>query len=62
MASLQDILSSEMEKLGQYPDNRYRDFREAAAAFVGVDAANIVPGNGSSEIIRLFVETTLEVA
>ena len=57
---LKDVLSSEMEKLGQYPDNRYTEFREAAAAFVGVDVCNIVPGNGSSEIIRLFVETTLE--
>ena len=57
---LKDILSAEMEKLGQYPDNRYMEFREAAAAFVGVDVCNIVPGNGSSEIIRLFAETTLE--
>lgn len=57
---LKDVISSEMEKLGQYPDNRYTEFREAAAAFVGVDACNIVPGNGSSEIIRLFAETTLE--
>jgi L-threonine-O-3-phosphate decarboxylase len=58
--SLRDVLSTEMEKLGQYPDNRYTEFREAAAAFVGVDVCNIVPGNGSSEIIRLFAETTLE--
>jgi len=58
--SLKDVLTIEMEKLGQYPDNRYTEFREAAAAFVGVDAGNIVPGNGSSEIIRLFAETTLD--
>jgi L-threonine-O-3-phosphate decarboxylase len=57
---LKDVISTEMEKLGQYPDNRYMEFREAAAAFVGVDVCNIVPGNGSSEIIRLFAETTLE--
>lgn len=57
---LKDVLKEEMEKLGQYPDNRYTEFREAAAAFVGVDARNIVPGNGSSEIIRLFAETALE--
>ena len=57
---LKDVLSREMEKLGQYPDNKYTEFREAAASFVGVDVCNIVPGNGSSEIIRLFAETTLE--
>jgi len=57
---LKDVISGEMEKLGQYPDNRYTEFREAAAAFVGVDVCNIVPGNGSSEIIRLFAETALE--
>jgi len=56
---IKDVLAREVEKLGQYPDNRYMEFREAAAAFVGVDICNIVPGNGSSEIIRLFVETTL---
>ncbi len=57
---LKDVLSREMDKLGQYPDNKYTEFREAAAAFVGVNVCNIVPGNGSSEIIRLFAETTLE--
>ena len=57
---LKDVVSGEMEKLGQYPDNKYTEFRKAAASFVGVDVCNIVPGNGSSEIIRLFAETTLE--
>lgn len=57
---LGDVISAEMERLGQYPDNGYTEFRKAAAAFVGVDVCNIVPGNGSSEIIRLFAETTLE--
>lgn len=57
---LKDVFYAEMEKLGHYPDNGYTEFREAAAAFAGVDVCNIVPGNGSSEIIRLFAETTLE--
>ena len=57
---LTDVLCAEMEKLGHYPDNRYLEFRTAAAAYVGVDAENIVPGNGSSEIIRLFAEATLD--
>lgn len=43
-----------------YPDNRYVRFRESAARFVGVDADDIVPGNGSTEIIRLFAEAVIE--
>jgi threonine-phosphate decarboxylase len=57
--SIQDVLQSEMQRLGHYPDNNYTEFRKAAASFVGVQPENIVPANGSSEIIRLFSETTL---
>jgi threonine-phosphate decarboxylase len=58
--SLEGIISKELERIGYYPDNRYPEFRRAAAKFVGVSPENIVPGNGSSEIIRLFAEMTLE--
>jgi L-threonine-O-3-phosphate decarboxylase len=56
---LEDLLQRELLKIGHYPDNKYQEFRESAASFVGVDPENIVPGNGSSEIIRLFSEMTL---
>jgi len=58
---LQDLLNKGLEKMEQYPDNRYNDFREAAARFVkmGVTADNIIPGNGSTEIIRLVAECTI---
>ncbi len=56
---IQDVLNSEMQRLGHYPDSRYTKFREAAASFVDVRPENIVPASGSSEIIRLFSETTL---
>ncbi|MDV0444776.1 Histidinol-phosphate aminotransferase [Methanimicrococcus sp. At1] len=50
-----------------YPDNRYIPFREAAAAFIntGIESdtrltkENIIPGNGSTEIIRLFCQCVL---
>ncbi len=50
-----------------YPDNRYLRFREAAAAFlnsgissdVRLTKENIIPGNGSTEIIRLFCQCVL---
>lgn len=57
---LEDVVLRELEKIGHYPDNSYSGFRQAAASFVGVDAKSIVPGNGSSELIRLFAEAALE--
>ena len=57
-----EILKNSFEKLTEYPDNRYPEFREAAANFVGLGVApeNIIPGNGSTEIIRLVVECVVE--
>ncbi len=54
------IVQKELERIGYYPDNKYMEFRQAAARFVGVSPKNIVPGNGSSELIRLFAEMALE--
>lgn len=57
-----EIIKKSRGKLLEYPDNRYLEFREAAAKFVelGVSPENIIPGNGSTEIIRLLVECVLE--
>jgi len=57
-----EILNTGFKKLTEYPDNRYPEFREAAAKFVGlgVSPKNIIPGNGSTEIIRLVVECVVE--
>ncbi len=57
---LEDVILRELKRIGYYPDNRYPEFRQAAARFVGVMPENIVPGNGSSELIRLFAEMTLD--
>ncbi len=56
---LEALVLKELQQVGYYPDNRYVEFRQAAASFVGVSSENIVPGNGSSELIRLFAEATL---
>ncbi|MBP2030158.1 threonine-phosphate decarboxylase [Methanohalophilus levihalophilus] len=58
---LDSILAAAFERIGQYPDNRYIEFREAAAEFVGngVTKDCIIPGNGSTEIIRLVAECIL---
>ena len=56
------------EESYNYPDNRYIKYRDAAADFLNSglpkDAArlskeNIIPGNGSTEIIRLFCQCVL---
>ncbi|HOO54593.1 MAG TPA: threonine-phosphate decarboxylase CobD [Methanothrix sp.] len=57
---LEDLILREMKWVGHYPDNDYVEFRRACAKFVGVDPKNIVPGNGSSELMRLFAEALIE--
>ena len=57
---LKELFLEELEHIGHYPDNSYRDFRRAAGKFVNVDMECIVPGNGSSELIRLFAECCFE--
>lgn len=60
---LDSILQKTLLKIKEYPDNRYLEFRKAAADFVGkteVTAENIIPGNGSTEIVRLVVECMVE--
>ncbi len=57
---LKELFLEELKHLGHYPDSSYRNFRRAAAKFVNVDMDCIVPGNGSSELIRLFAECCLE--
>lgn len=57
---LKELLLEELEHIGHYPDNSYRNFRRAASKFVNVGPECIVPGNGSSELIRLFAECCFE--
>ncbi|NPV61099.1 MAG: threonine-phosphate decarboxylase [Methanotrichaceae archaeon] len=56
---LEEVIVHELKRIGYYPDNDYLEFRQSAARFVGVNPENVVPGNGSSELIRLFSETVL---
>ena len=59
---IKEILQKAIAQNNQYPDNRYTEFRNAAAGFLGkaVLPDNIIPGNGSSEIIRLIAECVIE--
>lgn len=57
---LKRILTNAYESISSYPDNRYPGFKKAAAEYLNVAPENIVPGNGSSELIRLFAEAVIE--
>jgi len=46
-------------RLNEYPEGTYRELREAAAAYVGVDQAQIVPGAGADGLIALAARTFL---
>jgi len=57
---LKKIIEKAYKNINQYPDNRYPGFKAAAAHYLNVSPENVVPGNGSSELIRLFSETVIE--
>jgi threonine-phosphate decarboxylase len=57
---LEKLVMEELKHIGHYPDNSYSGFCRAAARFTNVVKECIVPGNGSSELIRLFAEAALE--
>lgn len=60
--NLDSLISAAKKQINQYPDNRYLEFRTAAADFIGKDItfANVVPGSGTCELIRLILGCTLE--
>lgn len=57
-----------VKEIAHYPDNRYLRLRTVFADFVErylkgedrITAANVIPANGSSELIRLFAEAVIE--
>ncbi|HQN31327.1 MAG TPA: threonine-phosphate decarboxylase CobD [Methanothrix soehngenii] len=57
---LETLILKEIQNIAHYPDNSYRGLCRAAAKFVNVRPECIVPGNGSSELIRLMAEACLE--
>lgn len=42
-------------EMNRYPDDRYRKLKEAYGKYCGVDKENIIPGNGSDEVINLVI-------
>ena len=52
-------LAPSFARLNEYPDGTYRDLREAAGSYCGVEAAQVVVGAGADELIALCARTYL---
>jgi histidinol-phosphate aminotransferase len=52
-------LGESFARLNEYPDGTYRELRDAAAAYAGVHAGQVVVGAGADELIALCAKTFL---
>ncbi len=59
LPDLADAISNALKRLHRYPDNRYRRLRGVIAEHYRIPLDNILPGNGSTELIRLYTEMML---
>lgn len=55
---LRTTLSSRLDAITAYPDREYTKLRECIADYVGSCPENIIVGNGSTELISLFIQTS----
>ena len=56
-----EAIKANLGQIPSYPDSNSTELREAIAAkFAGVSKDNVVVGNGSTELIYLFVETFMK--
>lgn len=52
-------MSAVLSRLNVYPDGSARALRDRLAGHLGVDAAHLVVGNGSNELLRLIAQCVL---
>lgn len=55
--AVEKALAENLHIISTYPDKRYTALREAIGRYTGADAAHIVVGNGSTELISTFIQT-----
>jgi histidinol-phosphate aminotransferase len=55
-----DAAAAELDNVWMYPEESYRDFREAAAAWVGSTPDRIVPAHGTQALIGTLASLLLE--
>ena len=52
---LKDAISADPGCISAYPDREYRELKRALSDYCHIDASFIFPGNGSTELISLFI-------
>lgn len=55
---LRETLTGHIDAITSYPDREYTSLRKCIARYTGTDMDNIVVGNGSTELISLFIQIT----
>lgn len=55
---LRETLTEHLDAITTYPDREYTSLRKCIADYVHTDYENIVVGNGSTELISLFIQIT----
>ena len=53
---LRETLTNHIDAITSYPDREYTSLRKCIAEYTGADFENIVVGNGSTELISLFIQ------
>lgn len=53
---LRCALSEKIDAITSYPDREYVSLRKCIAAYCGTDYENVIVGNGSTELISLFIQ------
>ena len=55
---LREELSAHVDVITSYPDRDYKELRNSIGEYLNTDPDNIVVGNGSTELISLFIQIT----
>lgn len=53
---LRTTLAEKIDAITSYPDREYASLRKCIAAYCGTDTENVIVGNGSTELISLFIQ------
>lgn len=55
---LKDTLAKHVDAITSYPDREYTGLRKSICEYTGAQFETIIVGNGSTELISLFIQTT----
>lgn len=54
---LRSTLADNLDAITTYPDREYTALRTCIATYAGTQPENVIVGNGSTELISLFIQT-----